>query len=119
MRQRDPDVVMSEAAAHLAYLATEAIYGDQPELWDLGEKGRHHTMDDFRMHFSALATGTEGFRSHVEYSYELFRRRGFPTAWLDDAWRYMEEVMRIELPGEVADAFVERLRSVTGGVAHG
>ncbi len=71
MTSREPDVVIREAAPHLAFLATESMYADQPDLWDLGEKGRHHTLNDFTLHFQAVATGEDAFRSHVDYCYDL------------------------------------------------
>ena len=114
MTERPVHVVLAEVAAHLAYLATEALYEARPGLWDLGEKGRFHTLDDFTMHFRAVADGEEAFRTHVDYSYRLFAERGFPQEWLDDAWRYMRLVADRELEGDVRAEFVARLEAVTG-----
>ncbi len=90
------------------------MYEARPDLWDLGEKGRFHTLDDFTMHFQAIAEGEQAFRTHVDYSYRLFADRGFPRDWLDDAWRYMRLVADRELEGDAHAAFVARLDAVTG-----
>lgn len=112
MSERSPHVVLTEVAAHLAYLATEALYEARPDLWDLGEKGRFHTLDDFTMHFRAVAEGEEAFRTHVEYTIRLFEDRGFPRDWLDDAWRFMRLVADRELDGDVHATLVARLDAV-------
>lgn len=115
MNERSTRVVLTEVAAHLAYLATEALYEAQPALWDLGEKGRFHTLDDFTMHFRAVAEGEQAFRTHVDYTYRLFDERGFPRAWLADAWRFMRLVADRELDSDAHESFVARLDAVTGG----
>jgi hypothetical protein len=110
---RPAHVVLTEVAPHLAYLATEALYEARPELWDRGEKGRFHTLDDFTMHFRAVAEGEAEFRTHVDYCHRLFAERGFPRDWLDDAWRFMRLIADRELEGDAHDAFVTRLETVT------
>jgi len=119
MSTREPDVVIREAAPHLAFLATESMYADQPDLWDLGEKGRHHTLNDFTLHFQAVATGKDAFRSHVDYCYDLFRDRGFPRQWLDDAWTYMRAIGSTQLERRARDVFLDRLDSVVGSPEDG
>lgn len=89
---RGPEVILKETASHLAFLATERLYERQPELWDLGERGRSRTLEDFGHHFRALAAGPDVFRAHIDYCYELFAARGFPLRWLDDAWGIMSEI---------------------------
>lgn len=117
MTERAPEVVLAERAPHLAFLATEAMYAAQPELWDRGEKGRFHTLDDFTMHFRAVANGESAFRAHVAYCYRLFEERGFPRRWLDDAWRFMRAVAEEDLEGEPLAVFIARLASGTEEVA--
>lgn len=114
MSTRDPDVVIREAAPHLAFLATESMYADQPGLWDLGEKGRLHTLNDFTLHFQAVAEGEDALRSHVDYCHDLFRDRGFPRKWLDDAWTYMRAIGEAHLEQPVRDVLLDRLASVVG-----
>lgn len=114
MSERPADVVLGEAAAHLAFLATEALYAEQPELWDLGERGRHHTLNDFTLHFQALASGDGGFAAHVAYSRELFADKGFPAKWLTDAWRLMREIGEEHLDGPARELLSTRLDAVVG-----
>jgi hypothetical protein len=115
MMARDPDVVIREAAPHLAFLATESMYAEQPDLWDLGEKGRHHTLNDFTLHFQAVAEGEDAFRGHVDYCHDLFRDREFPRKWLDDAWAYMGAIGKEHLDRPALDVLLDRLASVVGG----
>lgn len=114
MSDRPIDLILSERSAHLALLATEAMYEAQPELWERGEKGRFHTMDDLAMHFRAVAEGEAAFRSHVEYCYRLFEERQFPKSWLDDAWTFMRSVARADLSEPALAAFLSRLDAVVG-----
>ncbi len=114
MTTRNPDVVIREAAPHLAFLATETMYADQPDLWDLGEKGRQHTLNDFTLHFQAVADGEDAFRSHVDYCYDLFRDRGFPRKWLDDAWTYMGAIGEAHLEPPARNVLLDLLASVPG-----
>lgn len=115
MNEREVDVVLSEAASHLAYLSTEALYEEQPDLWKLGEHGRHHTLNDFTLHFRAIASGVDAFRAHADYSYALFEQRGFPRRWLDDAWELMERIGGGNLDEPARGVFLERLSAVIGG----
>ncbi len=114
MSTRDPDIVIREAAPHLAFLATESMYADQPDLWDLGEKGRQHTLNDFTLHFQAVAEGEDAFRSHVAYCYDMFQDRGFPRKWLDDAWSYMGAIGEAHLDSAAHEVLLDRLTSVVG-----
>jgi hypothetical protein len=87
--------MLREAVGHLAYLATERHYREQPELWELGEHGRARTLEDYTHHFRHLAPLDERvWRHHRAYCYELFEQRGFPRRWLDDAWRIMRATLR-------------------------
>jgi hypothetical protein len=115
---RDPDVVLAERAAFLAFLATEAMYGDQPQLWEMGEHGRQNTHNDFKLHFEAVASGEDAFRTHVEYCYELFEGRKFPRAWLDDAWQVMRRIGEAQLEDPARQVFLERMTAVTSGEGH-
>lgn len=115
MSERPVNTVLAEAAAHLAFLATEALYAEQPELWERGEHGRFHTMNDFILHFRAVSTGEEGFAAHVEYSRELFDDKGFPQQWLTDAWRIMRDTGAGELDEPARAEFLRRLETVVGG----
>lgn len=114
---RDPELVLAEAAGHLAYLSTQAIYAEQPELWELGEHGRHHTHNDFVLHFGALAQGPDAFKAHMNYTQTLFRERGFPREWLSDALRIMKVVCSKHLEPRVATAALESLDAaeIAGG----
>lgn len=115
MSERPVDTVLAETAAHLAYLATEALYAEQPELWDLGERGRFHTLNDFTLHFQAVASGRDGFAAHVAYSRELFEDKGFPQRWLADAWRVMREMAVAHLQDPARTEFLRRLDAIVGG----
>ncbi len=115
MNERQADAVLTEAAAHLAFLSTKALYDEQPDLWKLGEDGRRHTLDDFVLHFTAVASGVDAFRAHVDYSYTLFAQRDFPRRWLDDAWRVMERIGAANLDEPARGLFLGRLRLVIGG----
>ena len=87
----------------LALLATQELYEEQPELWEMGEHGRARTLEDFGHHFLALAALDEtAFVAHVDYCIKLFEGRGLPLRWLDDAWRVMAHVAASHLPPEVA-----------------
>jgi hypothetical protein len=100
---REPQVVLAEMAPVLAVLATRGLYAEQPGLWSMGERGRERTLEDFGHHFRALQSlNGAAFRSHVHYCRDLFRARDFPHRWLDDAWRWMETVIRSELPEPLA-----------------
>ena len=98
---------------HLAFLATERLYERQPQLWDLGERGRSRTLEDFGHHFRALAAGPDPFRSHVEYCYELFAARGFPLRWLDDAWGIMSAICEDNFDQSILAAAVQTLSIAT------
>jgi hypothetical protein len=103
--------VLVELTGFLAVLATRAMYDEQPELWELGEGARAHTVEDFGHHFRALATLDEAvFGSHVQYCIDLFRQRSFPQQWLTDGWRHMATVIERELPPEAAEEAVTVLR---------
>lgn len=100
--RRDPVVVLQEARAALAFRATERLYEEQPDLWNLGENGRARTLEDFGHHLAALATlSPETFHHHVDYCERLFATRGFPKKWLEDAWRILDVVLREDLPPRV------------------
>ena len=117
-RERAPRVLLTETAELLSLLATRALYEEQPELWRLGEYGRARTLEDFGHHFRALATlEKDVFEAHVRYCNELFKARGFPLRWLDDAWRHMENVIPRELPPVAAEPALDILREVTGSAA--
>lgn len=118
MSTRDPDVVLAERARFLAFLATEAMYTDQPQLWEMGEHGRQNTLNDFVLHFEAVASGEAAFRTHVVYCYQLFEGRGFPRAWLDDAWLVMREIGENQLEDPARQVFLERMTAVTSGEGH-
>jgi hypothetical protein len=112
--ERDPGAVLREAVPHLAFVATERLYAEQPDLWRLGEEGRARTLEDFTHHLRALVPLSDAhLRSHVDYCRSLFEQRGFPRQWLDDAWRMLAAVLRDELPAAVADAAVGVLETVT------
>lgn len=111
---RPVDTVLAEAAPHLAFLATEALYDEQPELWELGERGRFHTLNDFTLHFQALSTGVDGFGAHVSYTRQLFADKGYPERWLTDAWRVMREIASSQLDDPAREEFVRRLDAVVG-----
>jgi hypothetical protein len=112
---RDPAVVLREAIGHLAFVATRAHYAEQPDLWALGEHGRARTLEDYTHHFRHLAPLREElWAAHLRYCEELFSRRGFPQAWLTDAWRIMGDVLTAELPAEVAEP-ARALLGVTRG----
>lgn len=116
--QRPPSVVLTETAPMLALLATRGLYREQPELWKMSERGRERTLEDFGHHFRALQSLHESvFRAHVEYCRNLFHARGFPSKWLDDAWRWMAIVMKEELPPEVAAPALAMLAAATRAVA--
>jgi hypothetical protein len=113
---RDPVIVVREAVPHLAFLATERLYAEQPDLWRLGEEGRARTLEDFTHHLRALVPlSGNHFRSHVDYCRSLFDQRGFPQQWLDDAWRILAAVLRDELPAGAANAVIGVLDGVTAG----
>ena len=108
---RSAQGVLVELSHFLAVLATRSMYDEQPELWQLGEPGYAHTLEDFGHHFRALATLDEAvFASHVQFCIDLFRQRSFPQQWLTDGWRHMAVVIRRELPPEVAEDAVRVLR---------
>lgn len=110
--QRAPRVILEEMTPMLSILATRRLYREQPELWGLGDTGRARTIEDFNHHFTALTALDAGvFRAHVRYCRELFSSRGYPEKWLDDAWRWMGQVMREELPLHVADEAIDILHS--------
>lgn len=98
---------------HLAFLATGRLYDRQPELWDLGERGRTRTLEDFGHHFRALAAGPDPFRAHVNYCYDLFAARGFPLRWLDDAWGIMSEIYAEEFDQPILGVAVQTLSIAT------
>lgn len=109
--QRSPPRVLVELTEFLAVMAARSMYDEQPELSELGERGRAHTIEDFGHHFRALATLDEAvFASHVQFCIDLFRHRSFPQQWLRDGWRHMAVVIRRELPPEVADDALRVLR---------
>lgn len=102
--ERDAEVILAEVAPVLALRATQALYAEQPALWEMGERGRARTLEDFGHHFRALQSlNVTAFRSHVDYCRQLFRARGFPEKWLDDAWRWMAAVIEQELPPPIAE----------------
>jgi hypothetical protein len=107
--------LLVELTDFLAVVATRAMYDEQPELWQLGEQARAHTLEDFAHHFRVLATLDEiVFTSHVQFCIDLFRQRSFPQQWLTDGWRHMAAVMERELPPKVAE---EAIRVLRQGVA--
>lgn len=114
MSERPVDTVLAETAPYLAYLATESLYSEQPALWDLGERGRFHTLNDFTLHFQAVASGQDGFAAHAAYSRELFEDKGFPQKWLTDAWRIMRETAVARLEDPARSEFLRRLDAVVG-----
>ncbi len=109
MMERAAEVVLAEQAGHLAFLATVRLYERQPELWEMGEHGRARTHEDFGHHFRALARGSNAFKAHIDYCYELFAARGFPHRWLDDAWLLMGEICNESLDQPVAEVAVKTL----------
>lgn len=114
---RAPQAVLIEAQGLLTLRATERLYDEQPGLWSMGEDGRARTFEDFGHHFRSLsALDHERFAGHVAYCYDLFSRRSFPIAWLEDAWRVMADTLRAELPATVSGAAIAALRA---GVAAG
>ena len=97
--ERAPEAVLRETAPLMAVLAARGLYAEQPELWQMGERGRERTVEDFGHHFGALVLLDQDiFSAHVKYCEALFQGRGFPQKWLDDAWRWMAIVMERELP---------------------
>ena len=108
-------VVLAEAIGFLALSATRRLYDEQPDLWKLGEHGRARTHEDFTHHVRMLAgLQQEVFAEHVSYCQRLWSSRGFPTKWLDDAWRILDDVLREELPPHVHEPALAILRTVTG-----
>lgn len=101
---RPTDIVLRERAAHLAFLSTERVYSLRPDLWDTGERGRHHTLQDFTYHFEAMASGPEAMRRHAEYCYRLFAERELPRHWLDGAWKTMRTICDEALEGAALHA---------------
>ena len=78
--------LLVELTDFLAVVATRAMYDEQPELWQLGEQARAHTLEDFAHHFRVLATLDEiVFTSHVQFCIDLFRQRSFPQQWLTES----------------------------------
>lgn len=111
---REPAVVLAEATGYLALTATRRLYDEQPDLWRLGEHGRARTLENFTHHLRMLAgLSAEVFGAHVAYCGRLWSSRGFPTRWLDDAWRILDEVLRAELPPRVHEPACELLATVT------
>jgi hypothetical protein len=109
---REPSVLLAEAAPMLAFRATAALYEEQPALWQMGERGRARTLEDFGHHFEALATLDQAlFREHVVYCQALFKSHKFTSAWLTDAWRVMSETITHELPPAVAEQALRVLRA--------
>jgi hypothetical protein len=109
---RPAGIILTEAAPMLAFQATNALYEEQPQLWQMGEQGRARTLEDFGHHFHALGTlDATIFTDHVAYCRTLFRNLGFPLKWLDDAWRIMADTLQRELPPEVAEQAVQVLRA--------
>ena len=112
--RRDPAVVLRESIGFLALVATRRLYDEQPDLWRLGENGRARTHEDFTHHLTALADlSGDTFRHHVDYCERLFAQRGFPAAWLADAWRILDTVLDEELPGSVSEPARRLLHAVT------
>lgn len=112
---RVPTVVLGEAIGLLALTATRRLYDEQPDLWKLGEHGRARTLEDFTHHVRMLAgLHQEVFAEHVAYCQRLWSSRGFPTKWLEDAWRILDDVLRDELPPHVHEPALAILRTVTG-----
>lgn len=101
--------VLEEAAGHLTFLATEAIYAEQPALWKRGKHGRFHTHNDFVLHFEALAQGPQAFPNHMSYTRRLFDDRGFPAHWVTDALRIMGEICEANLEPDVATAALDAI----------
>lgn len=108
---RDPLDVLEEAAGHLAFLATETIYAEQPMLWARGKHGRFHTHNDFVLHFEALAQGPQAFANHIAYTRRLFNDRGFPAQWVTDALRIMADTCTANLAPEVANIAREAIEA--------
>jgi hypothetical protein len=109
--ERSTETLLVELTDFLAVLATRAMYDEQPELWELGEGARAHTLEDFGQHFRTLATLDEAvFGSHVQYCIDLFRQRSLPQQRLTDGWRHMAAVIERELPPKAAEEAVEVLR---------
>jgi len=54
--EREPTMVLSEAVGMLSFAALRALYEEQPALWQMGERGRARTLEDFAHHFESLAT---------------------------------------------------------------
>lgn len=112
--EREPAVVLAEAVGYLALTATRRLYDEQPDLWKLGEHGRARTLEDFTHHLRMLAGLSPAvFATHVAYCEGLWQARNFPTQWLDDAWRILDEVLRDEMPPRVHEPARELLRSAT------
>ena len=112
---RDPSVVLGEAVPALALSATRRLYAEQPGLWNLGERGRARTLEDFTHHLRMLVGfSEEAFRAHVDYCHELFAARDFPRQWLDDAWRTIDAVLRDETPPAVHEPARRVLQTVCG-----
>lgn len=113
--ERAPRAVLAESIGLLALLATRRLYQQQPELWDLGERGRARTLEDFTHHLKALANlSEEAFTAHVDYCRRLFAERNFPLQWLEDAWRVIADVLRDELPPSAQTPALAILTAVTG-----
>jgi hypothetical protein len=114
--QRSSQAVLVELTEFLAVLATRSLYDEQPELWQLGERARAHTLEDFGHHFRALATLDEAvIANHVQFCIDLFRQRSYPQQWLTDGWRHMAAVIERELPPEVAEDAIRVLRQGVAG----
>lgn len=108
---RRPERVLGEAVGHLAFLATQRHYAEQPALWQLGERGRARTLEDYEHHFRRLGVlDADVWRGHLDYCDELWTARGFPRRWLADAFRIMGDVVRDELGSDVGADALELLR---------
>ncbi|HEY8679119.1 MAG TPA: hypothetical protein VIN39_10875 [Candidatus Dormibacteraeota bacterium] len=110
--EREPTMVLSEAVGMLSFAALRALYEEQPALWQMGERGRARTLEDFAHHFESLATlDPDAFSAHVRYCETLFDHHHFPRQWLTDAWRVMALVIGREMPPAVATQAIEVLTS--------
>jgi hypothetical protein len=110
--ERDARIVLGESVGALALIATNRLYDEQPDLWRLGEHGRARTLEDFTHHLRQLSgLSVDVFGGHVDYCHRLWASRGFPTKWLDDAWRILDAVLRDELPPAVHEPAVALLRA--------
>ena len=115
---RPPAAWLEESRSFLALLATRDTYAAQPRLWELGERGRARTIEDFEHHLRAARGTDRQWHDYLVYCVELFAARGFPLRWLTDALATLARVMGENLPDDVTADVRRRLTDGIEEVAH-